>query len=97
MTKIHASTRLVYLNSQVQHNHARNYTTTDEIDNETGEFKLKSLPVILNAEQIHEIPEELANELFSLSANSPYPCVREPSEREILSWQHSNGRLIDKA
>jgi hypothetical protein len=87
--------KLVYLNYEVQHNHGRNYTATDDIDSETGEFKLKSVPVILKAEQVHEIPSELADELFALAASQPYPVVRQPDAREVMSWQHAHGHLID--
>ena len=76
------------------------HETSDLIDPATGSFAIKAKTKTLKAGGVHLVPAAIADELFTQAAQEIArgvpPCVRELTEREVLSWKQSQGLLIEK-
>jgi len=88
-------TELLHFEHEVHHNADGKFETTDRIDPATGEYFIKAMTVILTPGRIHEVSVALADELRALCVGQPYPCIREPTEREVMSYRHARGELVD--
>jgi hypothetical protein len=70
---------------QVRHNLNREFVTLPEIDERTGEYRVKSLAKILEPGSVHELPDDFAARMIA------HGSMRELSKEELQLHKLSQG------
>jgi len=75
--------------SEIQHNLDGRFETTNDIDEETGEYRVRAVSTVLKAGQMHEVEDSFGTEMIRIGA------AREPSEQELILHSLANGARVE--